>query len=83
MLGHGLAIDDAVLVVVAEGEGVLGLGALKGDSGNLVVHSIYFLSKRFQILSCPLVYELDGQHTVTVMSLLSRLYAPFGSLCNR
>jgi hypothetical protein len=41
MLGHGLAIDDAVLVVVAEGEGVLGLGALKGDNFDLIVHDSF------------------------------------------
>ena len=41
LLGHGLAADDAVLVVVAEGEGVLGLGSLKGDSGDLIVHGLF------------------------------------------
>ena len=47
MLVHGLAVDDAVLVVVAEGEGVSGLGALKGDGVDVVVHGLYVLSNKY------------------------------------
>jgi hypothetical protein len=40
VLGHGLAVDHAVLIVVSEGKGVLGLGTLKGDGGDIRIHSV-------------------------------------------
>ena len=39
VLGHGLTANDAVLVVVTEREGILGLRSLKGNGGDLLVHS--------------------------------------------
>ena len=39
MLGHGLAVDDAVLVVVTERKGILGSCTLVRDGVDVVVHS--------------------------------------------